>query len=76
MPDPVSGGVESVDAEVDRAVQLVVEHAAQRPNESLMVLTASAKHAVRVQRAVLAAAAGASAAQRVRAPATAPSRSR
>ncbi len=58
MPDPVSGGVESVDAEVDRAVQLVVEHAAQRPHESLMVLTASAKHAVRVQRAVLAAAAG------------------
>ncbi len=58
MPDPESGGVESVDAEVDRAVTLVIEHAITRPHESLMVLTASAKHAVRVQRAVLAAAAG------------------
>ena len=58
MPDPESGGVESVDAEVDRAVKLVIEHAITRPQESLMVLTASAKHAVRVQRAVLAAAAG------------------
>ncbi len=58
MPDPESGGVESVDAEVDRAVDLVIEHAITRPQESLMVLTASAKHAVRVQRAVLLAAAG------------------
>ncbi len=58
MPDPESGGVESVDAEVARAVELVVEHASQRPQESLMVITASAKHAVRVQRAVLAAAVG------------------
>jgi hypothetical protein len=59
LPDPESGGgVESVDAEVDRAVELVIEHATTRPQESLMVLTASAKHAVRVQRAVLLAAAG------------------
>jgi len=58
MPDPDTGGVESVDAEVDRAVELVIEHAATRPQESLMVLTASAKHAVRVQRAVLAATVG------------------
>jgi hypothetical protein len=58
MPDPESGGVESVDAEVDRAVELVIEHATLRPHESLMVLTASAKHAVRVQRAVLGAAVG------------------
>jgi hypothetical protein len=58
MPDPVSGGVESVDAEVDRAVELVIEHAVTRPKESLMVITASAKHAVRVQRAVLEAAVG------------------
>ncbi|MCU1514622.1 MAG: family ATPase, partial [Microbacteriaceae bacterium] len=55
MPDPVSGGVESVDEEVERAVELVIEHAMTRPQESLMVLTASAKHAVRVQQAVLAA---------------------
>jgi hypothetical protein len=58
MPDAESGGVESVDAEVDRAVELVIDHATSRPQESLMVLTASAKHAVRVQRAVLSAAAG------------------
>jgi hypothetical protein len=55
MPDEVSGAVESVDAEVDRVVALVLEHAAQRPHESLMVITASPRHAVRVQRAVLSA---------------------
>lgn len=53
MPDPETGAVESVDAEVDRVVELVLEHAAQRPHESLMVITASPRHAVRVQRAVL-----------------------
>ncbi|MCU1585778.1 MAG: family ATPase [Microbacteriaceae bacterium] len=58
MPDPESGGVESVDAEVNRAVELVLEHAAMRPTESLMVITASPKHAVRVQQAVLAATVG------------------
>ena len=57
LPDAESGGVESVDAEVERAVELVIEHATTRPQESLMVITASAKHAVRVQRAVLSAAA-------------------
>lgn len=58
MPDPESGGVESVDAEVNRAVELVIEHATIRPHESLMVITASARHAVRVQQAVLAATVG------------------
>ncbi|MFP7761184.1 AAA family ATPase [Marisediminicola sp. LYQ134] len=53
MPDPVSGAVESVDAEVARVVELVLDHAATRPRESLMVITASAKHVVRVQQAVL-----------------------
>jgi len=55
MPDGDTGAVESVDAEVERVVELVLEHAAQRPRESLMVLTASPRHAVRVQQAVLAA---------------------
>jgi hypothetical protein len=55
MPDGDTGAVESVDAEVDRVVELVLEHAAQRPRESLMVLTASPRHAVRVEQAVLAA---------------------
>ncbi len=54
LPDPDSGAVESVDAEVARVVQLVSEHAASRPRESLMVVTASEKHAVRVMNAVLA----------------------
>ncbi|MBC7401809.1 MAG: ATP-binding protein [Microbacteriaceae bacterium] len=58
MPDPESGGVESVDVEVNRAVELVIEHAAAHPHESLMVITASARHAVRVQQAVLAATSG------------------
>ncbi len=53
MPDPTTGAVESVDAEVDRVVELVMSHAAQRPHESLMVITASPLHAVRVQQAVL-----------------------
>jgi hypothetical protein len=53
MPDATSGAVESVDAEVDRVVDLVIEHAIQRSHESLMVVTASDKHAVRVMQAVL-----------------------
>jgi len=55
MPDADTGAVESVDAEVNRVVELVLEHAAVRPHESLMVVTASEKHAVRVLQAVLAA---------------------
>jgi hypothetical protein len=53
MPDNDTGAVESVDAEVARVVELVLEHAVQRPRESLMVITASERHAVRVQQAVL-----------------------
>jgi hypothetical protein len=55
MPDQETGSVESVDAEVERVVDLVLDHAEKRPHESLMVITASAKHAVRVQHAVLSA---------------------
>lgn len=55
MPDATSGAVESVDAEVSRVVELVLEHAAQRPTESLMVITASPKHAIRVEQSVLSA---------------------
>jgi hypothetical protein len=55
MPDSESGAVESVDAEVDRVVGLVLEHASVRPHESLMVITASPRHAVRVHQAVLSA---------------------
>lgn len=53
LPDEASGAIESVDAEVDHVVGLVLDHAATRPSESLMVITASAVHAVRVQQALL-----------------------
>jgi hypothetical protein len=53
MPDSSTGAVESTDAEVSRVVDMVIAHAAQRPRESLMVITASPLHAVRVQQAVL-----------------------
>ncbi|WP_233201937.1 AAA family ATPase [Cryobacterium sp. Y11] len=55
MPDADSGAIESVDAEVIKVVDLVLDHASKRPRESLMVITASTRHAVRVQQAVLAA---------------------
>ncbi|KRA24004.1 AAA family ATPase [Microbacterium sp. Root61] len=57
-PDPISGAVESPNAEVARVVTLVVEHAVNRGSESLMVVTASSKHAERVRAAVDAAFAG------------------
>ncbi len=55
LPDSDTGAVESVDAEVARVLELVIDHAETRPRESLMVVTASDKHAVRVMDAVLAA---------------------
>ncbi|TFB55180.1 ATP-binding protein [Cryobacterium tagatosivorans] len=55
MPDADSGAIESVDAEVAKVVELVLDHAVKRPRESLMVITASARHSVRVHQAVLAA---------------------
>ncbi|MGN8551183.1 UNVERIFIED_CONTAM: AAA family ATPase [Microbacterium sp. SLM126] len=57
-PDPVTGAVESPDAEVRRVVTLVVEHAVNRGSESLMVVTASTRHAERIRAAVEAAFAG------------------
>lgn len=54
-PDPVTGNVESIDTEVAKVVELVMEHAVKRPKESLMVVTASEKHQGRVHQAVLAA---------------------
>ena len=57
-PDPVTGAVESPDAEVARVVTLVVEHAVNRGTESLMVVTASTRHAERIRAAVEAAFSG------------------
>jgi hypothetical protein len=53
MPGP-GGAVEATAAEVDRVVELVVDHALTRPEETLAVVTASAVHADRVREAVLA----------------------
>ena len=55
LPDAHTGAVESVDAEVAKVVELVLEHAAERPTESLMVITASAKHAARLEQSILSA---------------------
>lgn len=45
--------VESPESELQRVVDLVLDHASRRPTESLMVLTASRRHASRVMAAVL-----------------------
>ncbi|WP_092666945.1 ATP-binding protein [Agrococcus carbonis] len=55
LPEQGAATVESPDAEVDRVVQLVAQHARTRPHDSLMVVTANEKHEVRVQQAVMAA---------------------
>ena len=49
-----NGAVEGTRAEVDHVVDLVVEHALTRPEESLAVITASPVHAERVREAVMA----------------------
>jgi hypothetical protein len=46
-PSP-DGGVESVDAEVHRVVELVVQHARTRPEESLAVVALNRLHARRI----------------------------
>ncbi|WP_415854327.1 DUF4011 domain-containing protein [Sinomonas sp. G460-2] len=52
LPAGQDGNVESTAAEVNRVVDLVFEHAAQRPSSSLAVVTASAQHAARVGEAI------------------------
>lgn len=53
MPDAETGAVEAVEPEVQRVVDRVLDHATHRSRESLMVISGSAKHAARVQQAVL-----------------------
>ncbi|MGM1028322.1 MAG: AAA family ATPase [Actinomycetota bacterium] len=55
LPEQGAATVESPDAEVERVVQLVTQHARTRPQESLMVVTANEKHEVRLQQAIMAA---------------------
>ena len=52
MPSADQEGVESVSAAVNRVVDLVFEHVRRRPSQSLAVITASPRHAVRVAEAI------------------------
>ncbi|TDE94100.1 hypothetical protein EXU48_11680 [Occultella glacieicola] len=61
MPAPGSDVVESVQAEVDRVVDLVIDHALTRPEQSLAVIALNSRHADRVREAVLSTAAGSTA---------------
>ncbi|MCK6211102.1 hypothetical protein KZX45_11160 [Georgenia sp. EYE_87] len=58
MPAPGSDAVESVQSEVDHVVDLVVDHALSRPEQSLAVVALNPRHAERVREAVNAAVAG------------------
>lgn len=53
MPDG-SGAVQSTRADVDRVVELVIEHALTHGDESLAVVTASPVHTAQIREAVLA----------------------
>jgi DNA polymerase III delta prime subunit len=52
MPDPGSAVVESTSNEVDRVVELVLEHARSRPRESLGVIALGITHANRLEDAI------------------------
>ncbi|GMA24764.1 hypothetical protein GCM10025864_25230 [Luteimicrobium album] len=54
MPDPVSGAVESTQAELDRVVELAIEHAMTRPEQTLGVVAVTPAHAARIREALLA----------------------
>lgn len=53
MPDPVTGAVESTQAEVDRVVELAIEHAMLRPDTTLGIVALTAAHAARIREALL-----------------------
>ncbi|WP_125776195.1 hypothetical protein [Antribacter gilvus] len=54
MPDPASGTVESTRAEVERVVDLAIEHALTRPEETFGIITVTSVHADRIREALLA----------------------
>jgi hypothetical protein len=54
MPDPTSGAVESTRAEVERVIEVSIEHALTRPEETLGIVTVTAAHADRIRDALLA----------------------
>ncbi|MEN0129331.1 MAG: hypothetical protein AAGC49_07820 [Brevundimonas sp.] len=53
MPDAATGMVATTTAEVDRVLELVLDHALMRPDESLAVVTLTPAHAEAVREAVL-----------------------
>ncbi|MBD8079015.1 hypothetical protein IF651_08095 [Cellulosimicrobium arenosum] len=53
MPDQASGAVESTQAEVDRVVEVAIEHALTRPDETLAIVTITPRHADRIRDALL-----------------------
>ncbi|NOV99490.1 hypothetical protein [Isoptericola chiayiensis] len=53
MPDPSSGSVESTRAEVDRVIEVCIDHALTRPEETLGIVTITAAHADRIREALL-----------------------
>lgn len=53
MPDQHTGAVESTQIEVDRVVELAINHALDRPDESLAIIAGSRVHADRVREAIL-----------------------
>ncbi|MBE6482693.1 MAG: DNA helicase [Actinomyces ruminicola] len=58
MPAPGRTAVESVPAEVGRVVDLIIDHALTRPEQSLGVIALNARHAEEIRRATAAAVAG------------------
>lgn len=53
LPKPGVAEIESPDAEIDRVLSLVAQHARTRPNESLMVVTGNELHEARIQQAIV-----------------------
>ncbi|WP_098458512.1 hypothetical protein [Flavimobilis soli] len=53
MPDATTGTVQTTQGEVERVVELAIEHALVRPEESLAIITLSELHADRVREALL-----------------------
>ncbi|WP_293696157.1 AAA family ATPase [uncultured Agrococcus sp.] len=53
LPKPGAAEIESPDAEIDKVLSLVAQHARTRPNESLMVVTGNERHEARLQQALV-----------------------
>jgi len=54
-PSTIAGANQSLDVELEKAVALIKDHAVRSPQDSLLVVTASAMHADRIRSAITAA---------------------